>query len=155
LAEEAPIPIHPKTLREMKVEDIMNRRPRTVGPHTSIDGLLERLLTQLEDCFPVVGKDRKLLGIVTGSDVLHVLLARVPHVSIGHISIREIRKRHARVVEDIMTRRPISARPQMSVVEALNLMASHKLRHLPVVKNGRLVGLICLRDIIDLYRMLR
>jgi len=34
-------------------------------------------------------------------------------------------------------------------------MAAHKLRHLPVVEKERLVGLICLRDIIELYQTLR
>jgi acetoin utilization protein AcuB len=153
--KKRPVPIHPKTLREMRVTDIMNRRPRTVGPHTSIDGLLERLLSQIEDCFPVVDKNRKLLGIVTESDVLQVFQAPSRRATVGHMMMRQLLKRSASTVGEIMTKRPITVRPETSVQELINLMTAHKLRHLPVVRNGRLVGLVCLRDVIELHRILR
>lgn len=150
-----PEPIHPKSLMETKVKEVMNRRPRTVTPNTSIAGLLESLRGQIEDCFPVVNKNRKLLGIVTESDVLHVLQVPLRHVTVGHAMIKQAMKRSASTVVEIMTKRPITASPDMTTQEALNIMAAHKLRHLPVVEKERLVGLICLRDIIELYQTLR
>jgi len=161
-----PEPIHPKSLMETKVKEVMNRRPRTVTPNTSIEGLLERLRGQIEDCFPVVNKNRKLLGIVTESDVLHlgivtesdvlhVLQVPLRHVTVGHTMVKQAMKRSASTVGEIMTRRPITVAPNMTIQEALNLMAAHKLRHLPVVEKELLVGLICLRDIIELYHALR
>jgi len=150
-----PEPIHPKSLMETKVKEVMNRRPRTVTPDTSIDGLLECLRGQIEDCFPIVDKNRKLLGIVTESDVLHVLQVPLRHVTVGHTMVKQAMKRSASTVGEIMTRRPITVAPNMTIQEALNLMAAHKLRHLPVVEKELLVGLICLRDIIELYHALR
>jgi len=150
-----PEPIHPKSLMETKVKEVMNRRPRTVTPNTSIEGLLKRLRGQIEDCFPVVNKNRKLLGIVTESDVLHVLQVPLRHVTVGHAMIKQAMKRSASTVGEIMTKRPITAAPDTTTQEALNIMAAHKLRHLPVVEKERLVGLICLRDIIELYQTLR
>jgi len=138
---------------EIKVKDVMNKRPRTVGPDNSIDGLLERMMTQIEVCFPVVGKDRKLLGIVTESDLLQVLRPQIPEATIG--SLREVMKSSARTVGEIMTERPITVTPNMTIAEALNLMVTHKLRRLPVVDGGRLVGLLSLREIIELYRVLK
>jgi CBS domain-containing protein len=139
----------------MRVANIMNRRPRTIGPNTTIEGLLERLMSQIEDCFPVVDRNQKLLGIVTESDVLHVFQVPSRHGTIGYTMVRQLMKRSANTVRDIMTRRPITVKPETSVRELVNLMIAHKLRHLPVVKNGKLVGLVCLRDVIELYRILR
>jgi CBS domain-containing protein len=147
-------PVHPRNLMEIKVNDVMNKRPRTVGPDNSIDGLLERMMTQIEVCFPVVGKDQKLLGIVTESDLLQVLQPQIPEATIGSV-LREVMKSSARTVGEIMTARPITVTPDMRIAEALNLMVANKLRRLPVVDGGRLVGLLSLREIIELYRVLK
>ncbi len=148
-------PVPPRRLIETRVRDVMNRRPRTVRPETSIDGLLERMLGQIETCFPVVDKDQRLAGIVTESDLLQVLYAPIPQATVGHAVLREALKRSASTVSEIMTKRPVSVTPDMTVAEALNLMVAHKLRRLPVVEGEKLVGLLSLRDVIELYRVLR
>jgi len=148
-------PLHPRSLTEIKVKEVMNRRPRTINPDTSIEGLVERLLGQVEGCFPVVDRDRKLLGIVTESDLLQVLQVPLRGATVGHAMMKEVMKRSANKVEEIMTKRPITATAEMTIQETLNLMAAHKLRHLPVVENEKVIGLICLRDILQFYHMLR
>lgn len=148
-------PTIPRRLMEIKVSEVMNKRPRVVYEDTSIDGLLERILGQVEDCLPVVDKDFRLVGIVTESDLFQVLYPQVPSKTIGSAKIREVLKYTAKTVADIMTRRPITATPGMTLREAMGLMASHKLRRLPVVEGGKLVGLLSLRDIIELYRIIR
>lgn len=153
--EPAPTgPIPTRRLSEKRVKEIMNRRPRTVRPETSIDGLLERMMGQIEGCFPVVNKDQKLLGIVTESDVLQVLHPPIPQATVGSV-FRQAMKSAASTVGEIMTKRPVAVTPEMTVAEALNLMVAHKLRRLPVVEGEKLVGLVSLRDIIELYRVLR
>lgn len=121
----------------------------------TIEGFIERLLSQKEDCFPVVDKDKKLIGIVTESDVIHMLQTPLRQAIVGHALIRHVKKRSADKVGEIMTKRPVVVAPDTSVQETLNLMAAHKLRHIPVVKDSKVVGLVCLRDIIGLYRILR
>jgi len=34
-------------------------------------------------------------------------------------------------------------------------MSTHKLRHIPVVEGGKLVGMVCLRNIVEFYRLIR
>jgi len=153
--EKDPEPLHPRSLMEIKVKEVMNRRPRTINPDTSIEGLVERLLGQVEGCFPVVDRDRKLLGIVTESDLLQVLQVPLREATVGHAMMKEVMKRSASKVEEIMTKRPITATTEMTIQETLNLMAAHKLRYLPVVENEKVVGLICLRNILHFYHMLR
>jgi CIC family chloride channel protein len=144
----------PRKLMETKVREVMNKRPRTVSPETSIDGLLERMMGQLETCFPVVDKNHKLLGIVTESDILQIVRLSIPQMAVGSV-LKEVFKSSASTVAEIMTERPISVTPEMKVSEVLNLMVAHKLRRLPVVEKDRLVGLVSLRGIIELYRVMR
>jgi acetoin utilization protein AcuB len=143
-------------MMKMKVRDVMNPRPRTVSPETSIEGLMERLRQQIEDCFPVVDKKRKLVGIVTESDLLDILYVPVQRAIVGGSDIvREAMKRAAGNVGEMMTKRPITVTPNMTIQETLSIMATHKLRHLPVVEGEKLVGLINLRDILNLYHLVR
>ncbi|KUO43400.1 MAG: hypothetical protein APU95_06000 [Hadesarchaea archaeon YNP_N21] len=142
-----------KLLTITKVKDIMNTRPRTISPEASVEEAIDRLHQQIDDCLPVLDKDRKLIGIVTESDVLQVIDFGVPGRAIVG-SVRELRKRTAKTVNEMMTPNPISVTPEMSILETLNAMREHKLRHLPVVdKKNKLVGLICLREIVGLYRL--
>ena len=140
---------------EVKVSEVMNKRPREVREYTSIDGLLERMLGQIESCFPVVDKNRKLVGIVTESDLLQMFHSQIPWATIGSAKVREILKYSAKNVGDLMTKNPVTVSPDMNIGEAMNLMISNKVRRLPVVKGDKLVGLLSLRDIIELYRIIR
>lgn len=51
-------------------------------------------------------------------------------------------------VEDIMTRHVLSVTPQHTVDECLGLMTEHRFRHLPVVDNERVIGLISIGDLV-------
>ena len=50
-------------------------------------------------------------------------------------------------VRDIMTANPVVIEPNITVPAATAVMRQHKIRHLPVVENGRLVGMISLGDL--------
>jgi len=139
---------------KMKVKDIMNPKPRTITPDTSIEDSIDRLRSQIGDCFPVIDKERKLVGVVTESDLLHVLHAPVREAVVGGVLTKNVMKSMARNVGEIMTKNPITATPEMTIQETLNIMAGIKFRHLPVVQGGKLVGLISLRDILNLYQLI-
>lgn len=153
---EAVRPAPPKeTLMKLKVKEVMSPRPRTVTPDTSIEGLIERLRQQIEDCFPVADKDGKLVGVVTESDLLRVLYAPVRQAVVGGALTKDVMKSMARNVGEIMTKRPTTVAPEMTIQETLNIMVAHKFRHLPVIEGEKLVGLISLRDILNLYHLTR
>jgi len=149
-------PLDKGTLLKMKVKDVMNPKPRTIHPDTSIRGTMQRIRQQLEDCLPVVDADGKLVGVVTESDILYAL--RVPSRESAVVStmVRQAMKQVASNAGELMTKNPISVMPNMSIQETLNIMVEHKHRHLPVVeKNNTLVGLISLREIISLHSMVK
>ena len=67
------IHIDMRRLMKMKVKEIMNKKPPLCDPKTHVLDLLQKLLKQKEDYVLVVDKGKKLLGIITESDILHAL----------------------------------------------------------------------------------
>jgi len=50
---------------------------------------------------------------------------------------------------DIMTANPLTVSPDDSAMDALELMRERKFRHLPVAENGKVVGMVSIRDLYD------
>lgn len=83
---------------------------------------------------PVVDVDGALTGIVTDRDlVLRVLAAR--------------RLPHEVTLDEVATKNTVKVSPDMTVSEARDLMAEHRVRRLPVMKGDELVGIISLGDV--------
>jgi len=145
-----------EALLKMRVKEVMNPRPRTIHPDTTIKGTMQRLRQQIEDCLPVVDEDGKLVGVVTESDILYALRVPPRQGTVGSAMVREAMKQVASNAGELMTKHPVSVTPNMSIQETLSVMVEHKHRHLPVVeKDNKLVGLISLREIIGLYSMIK
>jgi len=136
-----------KKLMEMKVKDIINRKPPICKPQTSVLDLLKKLRAQKEDYVLVIDKTKKLHGIVTESDVLYALKRPSRHMFVGAWAAKEMGKITASKVEDIMSKHPLTVHPEMSLREALDTMITHKFRHLPVLENNKVVGALTIQDI--------
>jgi CBS domain-containing protein len=149
-------PLDKETLLKMKVKDVMNPKPRTIHPDTSIRGTMQRIRQQIEDCLPVVDAGGKLVGVVTESDILYTLRVPSRESTVGSTMVRQAMKQVASNAGELMTKHPVSVMPNTSIQETLGIMVEYKHRHLPVVeKNNELVGLISLREIIGLYSMVK
>ena len=81
----------------------------------------------------MVVEDEKLIGIFTERDALFRVLA-------------EDRDPQATKVGDIMTRNPLSIHPDRPFADALQIMHTGRFRHVPVVENGRAVGMVSASD---------
>ena len=81
----------------------------------------------------MVVEEGKLIGIFTERDALFRVLA-------------EDRDLRATRVADVMTRNPQSIHPDKQFADALQLMHTGKFRHVPVVENGRAVGMVSASD---------
>jgi CBS domain-containing protein len=83
---------------------------------------------------PVLDDDGRFVGLVTDRDlVLRVMADRA--------NPTEVR------LADIVTRSVVSATPDMNIGDARDLMAEHRIRRLPVMKDDKLVGILSLGDI--------
>ncbi|MEM2865887.1 MAG: CBS domain-containing protein [Candidatus Hadarchaeales archaeon] len=146
--------LNSKILHGLKVKEVMNRKPPTVPPEAPLEDLFERLLTQAEDFLLVVDERKRLLGVITESDVLQALHPHVPGTVVGSLW-KETRKTVARTAGEIMTENPVTATPDMTVHQALDLMRAHKVRRLPVVEGQRLVGQLSVKNILEIHKFVR
>jgi diguanylate cyclase (GGDEF)-like protein len=87
----------------------------------------------------VFDENQNFVGIITERDMLSKVLAK-------SLSPKEI------LVKDVMTTSLFSCTARTSVNEAEKLMSTRKIRHLPILKKGKIVGMISSRDLIA-YRM--
>ena len=76
-----------------------------------------------------------LLGILTVEDVIARVIAKA--ISADDITVGET-----------MTKDLVVASPKMDVVEAMNLMRDHDIKHLPVLEKKKLVGFLTMKDVV-------
>ncbi len=120
---------------DYRVEEVMTRNPVSVKPDNSVmDAVL--IMDKLGiGALPVVDENGRLVGIFTERDLLRRVVARR-------------RDPEKTLIRDVMTPNPVTVRPDESVAEALRIMSSLKVRHLPVVNDaGVLVGIVSIKDI--------
>jgi CBS domain-containing protein len=84
---------------------------------------------------PAGPQGERLLGIITERDVLRAA-ARQP------ASLERLK------VEEVMVRDLVTVSPHDSVEDTMGLMTERRIRHLPVVENGHLVGIISIGDVV-------
>ncbi len=121
----------------MLVKDCMTPDPITVRPES--DPMAAMMV--LRSCgfrhLPVLGQDGALVGIVDRAGLRHFLSeAGAPSVQ---------KRQH--YVEQVMTRRVVTVPPECPLEEAASLMVRHQIGSLPVLEDGRLVGIITETDI--------
>lgn len=120
----------------LTIRDLMQSEPVTVDPDCSLDVALGLMNLHRIGALIVVSPERGLLGIFTDRD----LLRRVGVATAGWQTIP---------VSAWMTRDPFTISPDAGWDEAVGLMAKHRVRHLPVMEAGRVVGLISSRVLMD------
>jgi CBS domain-containing protein len=115
------------------VKDAMTSDVKTAAPSQSLTDAA--ILMKQEDvgAIPVVDGER-LVGVVTDRDIV------IRGIADGSDP-------HAIKVGDIASRDVVTVRPDDDLEEALRLMAQHQVRRLPVVEDGRLVGVVATADV--------
>jgi CBS domain-containing protein len=118
----------------LKLKNIMVKDIVTVKTDVTVKRAVEVMNEHEIGCLVVVNSG-KPVGIVTERD----MLKRIVH---------ELREPEKTSVMDIMSKPLIAAAPKMSAGDAAKLMFKRKIKKLPVVENGRLVGLVTLTDLV-------
>ena len=114
------------------VRHAMTESPQTAKPDmTAADAAA--LMRQLDAGVIPVAENGTLIGLVTDRDlVLRVLAERKEPGSVK--------------LSEILTKSPVTISPDAKLAQALDLMAEHKVRRLPVLKGEELVGIVSLGD---------
>lgn len=121
----------------MRIADVLRNKGAsvaTITPETSVAGLLTELTVHNIGAMVVVSPDG-LAGIVSERDVVRKL-----H-ELGSDILR-------RPVSDIMTTLVVTCTPDDSVDHLNALMTENRVRHVPVVVNGRLAGIVSIGDVV-------
>ena len=117
----------------LKVEDVMVKDVITISYRASVKRAAQVMNKHEIGCLIVV-KGRKAVGIVTERDMLKRVVAKA-------VNPQKTR------VEEIMSHPLIVVEPDMDLEDAVKLMFEMKIKKLPVVEKGKLVGLISITDI--------
>lgn len=140
----------------MQVQDIMTTRVITASPSTTVLELVRLLLENRISGVPVVDEQERLVGIV-GEDELIRQLTDVDSpkrswwqslIAPPEDQAERYLRSHGQIAADIMSRELMTVVESTTIGEAARLLEESRLRHLPVVREGRLVGIVSRSDLL-------
>lgn len=106
-----------------------------IREHTSISGLVHVLSARRIGAAPVLDEHGKLLGLVSERDVVSALC---------HHGAAALEMQAAR----FMTTFPRTGTPETTVAEAMEMMTEGRFRHLPILQDDKLIGIISIGDVV-------
>ncbi len=124
---------------QKRLSEIMSTPVETCTPETQIRDIARKMIRQSIGALLVCDKDNKLEGIVTERDLVAKIIAR------------ETADCHTASAGDVMTTSPHTMTPETFMYEATTFMMGHKIRHLPILDQGEIVGIVTLQDLMK-YR---
>ena len=134
----------------MKAADIMTRQVITIGPDATVTEAAKRMLKNRISGLPVCDSNGRLLGVISEGDLLRrtetgtvrraswwlAMFAGAPNQAADYT------KSHGRHVRDAMTESLISVTEETPLDEVVRLMESNRIKRVPVLSNGKLVGIV-------------
>ncbi len=148
------------------VADVMVREVVSISPDATLRVPMELLSRKKISGMPVVDEDRRVVGVLSEKDILRVLHQ---HGGLGlpgglfdlvlepsEARQRDMLARCRRVLEEkkvseAMTRPAQTIRPTNLTIEAIRRMLTSHINRLPVVEDGRLVGIVTRRDVLSVH----
>jgi len=143
----------------LTAKDIMTKDVLTVKPDTSIEELSSILVKNEISGVPVIDDAGTLYGIVTENDLisqnkrLHIptvvsFLGAAIYLESSKKFEEEVKRVCATKVGDICSRRVVSISEDTTIIDIATIMAENKVQLLPVVRAGKVVGIVGKRDMV-------
>ncbi len=147
----------------MKASDIMVTDVITVRPDSCVQDVAELLLKHRISALPVLDANGRLVGIVSEGDLLRRAEAGTGHERSWWLRLlmgREVLavefvKEHSRKVADVMTRQVVSAAPDTPVGEIAALLERNRIKRVPIMQNGKLVGIVSRANLLQALASMR
>lgn len=137
----------------MKVKNVMAKDPLTIDPEAPLGTALDVMRAKELRHLPVVDEAGQLVGIITDRDLRQAAFAPAlaEYLSTGaQRSARQLGKTLEDLrVRDFMTWVVVTTHPDASLAHAALIMSERRVGSLPVVENGRLVGMLTERDVLQ------
>ena len=125
----------------MKIRDILNikefkyRTVVTIMPNESVSVAIQKLAEHDRGSIPVCNDKGELVGIITERDILRKCFA-----GSGDFVNKKIR--------DVMTKQVATAITEDDLDHAIDIMKKKRIRHIPIVDEKKVVGMISMRDLL-------
>jgi CBS domain-containing protein len=129
----------------MLVRDLMSSPVVTVAPGTLVKEAADLLVRHEISAMPVV-EHGELVGIVSEADLVPLELVPDPRAHLA--PVREPPAHSPRVVAGVMTRAVVALPERADAAEAGRLMLERGIKSIPVVREGRVVGIVARRDLL-------
>jgi CBS domain-containing protein len=140
----------------MKARDVMVSHVITVGPELDVRAVANTLIANGISAVPVVAIDGSIVGILSEGDLMRRAAGAerkrswwLESFSSAEQLMADFVKAHGRRAKDVMTRQVISVSPDTSLQEIANLLEKHGIKRVPVIENGRLVGIVSRANLVQ------
>ena len=117
----------------MKVKDLMTTNVAKVNANSNITEVAQNMKNLNVGSIPVCDSSDNIVGIVTDRDIV------LRNVASGNQSNS--------TAQNVMSSQLVTVSPDTDIHEAANIMAKNQIRRLPVVENGKLVGMLSIGDL--------
>jgi len=112
---------------------VRNQNPVTLQPNATVREACQCMRDRRVGAILVTEADQRLLGIFTGRDAVHRVLADGKSAATTKL-------------DEVMTRDPTTIPPGKTAIEALRLMQDGRYRHVPIVEGDKVVGIVSRYD---------
>ncbi len=123
----------------MKIRDLLKIKGRpviTIRPDETVAAAIQKLVEHDRGSISVCNEKGELVGIITERDIIRKCLMRSDSLS----GIK---------IEDVMTKEVAIGTPEDDLDYAISVMKQKKVRHLPIVDSHKVVGMVSMRDLLD------
>ncbi|MCW8346683.1 MULTISPECIES: CBS domain-containing protein [Vibrio] len=124
-------------MESLKVRDYMTQRAITFTVDMPLSAALDKVMESKHLGGPVIDENEKVIGFISEQDLLEKLVKVTYHCQDTH------------TVGDCMYKEVLSVTPEMSIIELADMMKVGKPKVYPVIDQGRLVGMISRRDVLQ------
>jgi len=123
----------------MKIRDLLKIKGRqviTIRPNETVAAAIQKLAEYDRGSIPVCNEKGELVGIITERDIIRKCF--VPMNTLASVEI-----------EDVMTKGVAIGAPEDDLDYAISVMKQKRIRHLPIIDQQQVVGMISMRDLLD------
>lgn len=147
----------------MKAVDVMTTNVATVSPEMTVRQVADILLARRISAVPVVDQGGELLGIVSEGDLMRRTEADTERrrswwlelLTSDEMSAAEFVRLHSDKVTDVMTSKVVTADPDSSLAEIAGLLERNGIKRVPIVKDGKVVGIVSRANLLQAVASVR
>jgi CBS domain-containing protein len=123
-----------KAISELTAEDVMTKRVVRVNEDASVMEAVKKLYTTNIGALAVVDENDRIIGIFTERDILRRVIPQ--NIKMDRTAVAKV-----------MTASPMTASPETPLAKVYKTMSGLNFRHVPIVKDDKILGMISIKDI--------